>query len=257
MRSSRRRPEPDPPTFFIDRGLGKHHVARVFASAKYTVVLMRDVYPDDGQRVDDETWIERASAEGWVALTKDAALVRDHAAALSTSTLRVFSLPNANLTGPEMAARFEANLHRIAQQARRPGPFVDVVHPDRVVRRWPPPARRSRAMSGCWDRLQAREGRGCPCRLGRTAPPGHAATDPRRGAISRRNRGPLRHQPAGGISASQNLREAGLVDVHADRQRRFHVVRPDGLGSLEAFLTDLWPASLQRLKRAVDGGDDR
>jgi len=54
------------------------------------------------------------------------------------STLRVFALPNANLTGPEMAARFDANLHRILQRSRKRGPFVDVVHPSRLERRWPP-----------------------------------------------------------------------------------------------------------------------
>ena len=75
-----------------------------------------------------------------MALTKDSALVRDHAEALAASTLRVFALPNANLTGPEMARRYEANLHRIVQHARKPGPYVEVVHPDRLERRWPPPA---------------------------------------------------------------------------------------------------------------------
>jgi hypothetical protein len=33
-------------------------------------------------------------------------------------------------------------------------------------------------------------------------------------------------------------------------------VRPEGLGSVEAFLAELWPASLRRLKQSVedDGG---
>jgi DNA-binding transcriptional ArsR family regulator len=52
------------------------------------------------------------------------------------------------------------------------------------------------------------------------------------------------------------LREAGLVDVHADRQRRLYVVRPEGLQTVERFLADLWPASLQRLKQAVESRDD-
>ena len=53
------------------------------------------------------------------------------------------------------------------------------------------------------------------------------------------------------------LREAGLVDVRAERQRRLYVVRPEGLESLESFLAELWPAQLQRLKAAVESGDDR
>lgn len=137
MRSSRTPPDPDGPTFFLDRGLGKYHVSEVISSAGFAVLLMADVFPDDGQLVDDDTWIADVSHRGWVALTKDAAIARNHSAALRSSTLRVFALPNANLTGPEMAARFEANLNRIVQRARKAGPYVDIVHPDRLERRWP------------------------------------------------------------------------------------------------------------------------
>ena len=51
------------------------------------------------------------------------------------------------------------------------------------------------------------------------------------------------------------LREAGLVEVRPDRQRRLYMVRPEGLESLERFLAQLWPSSLQRLKRAVESDD--
>jgi hypothetical protein len=36
-----------------------------------------------------------------------------------------------------MAKRFQANLHRILQRCRRDGPFVDVIEPSTVTRRWP------------------------------------------------------------------------------------------------------------------------
>ncbi len=51
------------------------------------------------------------------------------------------------------------------------------------------------------------------------------------------------------------LREAGLVEVRPDRQRRFYVVRPEGLESITTFLAELWPARLERLKQAVEGAD--
>lgn len=51
------------------------------------------------------------------------------------------------------------------------------------------------------------------------------------------------------------LRDAGLVEVHPQGQRRLYVVRPEGLASVEAFLAEFWPARLQRLKRAVEGDD--
>ena len=51
------------------------------------------------------------------------------------------------------------------------------------------------------------------------------------------------------------LREAGLVAVRPDGQRRLYAVRPEGLESLDAFLAELWPAGLRRLKDAVEGED--
>jgi len=51
------------------------------------------------------------------------------------------------------------------------------------------------------------------------------------------------------------LREAGLVEVRPQGQRRLYVMRPEGLEGVRALLEDLWPASLQRLKLAVE--DDR
>jgi DNA-binding transcriptional ArsR family regulator len=47
------------------------------------------------------------------------------------------------------------------------------------------------------------------------------------------------------------LRDAGLVAVRPDGQRRLYMVRPEGLESLEAFLAELWPAGL---KQAVEDG---
>lgn len=51
------------------------------------------------------------------------------------------------------------------------------------------------------------------------------------------------------------LREAGLVAVRRDGQRRLYAVRSEGFASLEAFLRELWPDALQRLKDAVEADD--
>jgi DNA-binding transcriptional ArsR family regulator len=48
------------------------------------------------------------------------------------------------------------------------------------------------------------------------------------------------------------LREAGLVGVRRDGQRRLYLVDPDGMDSLQDFLAELWPAGLNRLKHAVE-----
>jgi DNA-binding transcriptional ArsR family regulator len=50
----------------------------------------------------------------------------------------------------------------------------------------------------------------------------------------------------------QVLREAGLVAVRRDGKRRLYEVRPQGLDSLEAFLAELWPAGLRRLKETIE-----
>jgi DNA-binding transcriptional ArsR family regulator len=48
------------------------------------------------------------------------------------------------------------------------------------------------------------------------------------------------------------LKEAGLVGVRKEGQRRLYLVRPEGLETLESFLADLWPAGLERLKETVE-----
>lgn len=48
------------------------------------------------------------------------------------------------------------------------------------------------------------------------------------------------------------LREAGLVSDRRDGARRLYAVRPEGLGDLQAFLAEMLPARLERLKEAVE-----
>ncbi len=134
------RPLPDggKATFFLDRGLGRHYVANMLRNEGHVALPMIDVYPNgEDQSIGDDTWIARASAEGWIALTKDVSLIRDHEAALAGSTLRVFALNNANLAGEVMAERYRQNLGRILARAVQPGPYVYVVTSSGIERRWP------------------------------------------------------------------------------------------------------------------------
>lgn len=134
------RPAPLPPEFFVDRSLGRHIVAQAIKAEGYTVHTMTDVYPDSAdETVTDVEWIARADHAGWIALTKDERITRrpDEQQALSKSHLRVFAIGNQHLTGPQMATYYVTNLNRIIQRARKPGPFVDIVYPDSVERRWP------------------------------------------------------------------------------------------------------------------------
>jgi DNA-binding transcriptional ArsR family regulator len=51
------------------------------------------------------------------------------------------------------------------------------------------------------------------------------------------------------------LKEAGLVAVRPQGQRRLYVARPEGLAALRDFLADFWPESLQHLKQAAEADD--
>jgi DNA-binding transcriptional ArsR family regulator len=55
----------------------------------------------------------------------------------------------------------------------------------------------------------------------------------------------------------QVLKEAGLVAVRPEGQRRLYVVRPEGLAAVNEFLAQFWPESLERLKAAVETGKRR
>ena len=140
MPSGRRRQQPDapPPVFFLDRGLGRHLIAEAIRAQGYEALPMADVYPDGtDQRISDPEWIKRADTEGWVALTKDPSIIRDHRDVMAETKLRVFAFNNANLTGSEMVARLEINFNRILQRSRKPGPYLWVITPDGLQRRWP------------------------------------------------------------------------------------------------------------------------
>jgi DNA-binding transcriptional ArsR family regulator len=50
----------------------------------------------------------------------------------------------------------------------------------------------------------------------------------------------------------RELREAGLVAVHRDGQRRMYMLRPEGIEDLESFLRGLWPSGVERLSQVAD-----
>lgn len=140
MRSGRRRSPPkiEVPVFFLDRGLGVKNIANAIRKSGYRALPMVEVYPGGAdQKVTDNEWIRLASESGWIALTKDCSIIRDHVDALKASTLRVFALNNANLTGPDMAARYAVNMSKILACATKPGPYVYVVTASGLELRWP------------------------------------------------------------------------------------------------------------------------
>lgn len=135
--SKRSRVEP-PHEFFVDRSLGSEIVPAALREAGLTVHVLADVYPGH-EDVDDDVWIPEATENGWVLLTKDTAVRRNQAEkdAVEGSAARMFSIPNANMTGPALAERLVHNRHRIIQYARKPGPYICAVYAERLEKVFP------------------------------------------------------------------------------------------------------------------------
>ncbi len=128
--SKRKRAEPDaPPEFFVDRSLGGYVVAARLREEGLVVHAMLEVYPDLDD-LDDVVWIEEQTALGRVLLTKDRQIRRNELEqqAVRQCGARMFTIPSASLTGPQMAERLARHRHRIIQRCRQPGPYIWLVH---------------------------------------------------------------------------------------------------------------------------------
>jgi len=55
----------------------------------------------------------------------------------------------------------------------------------------------------------------------------------------------------------QVLKDAGLVAVRPEGQRRLYVVRQEGFEAVQQFLAQLWPESLDRLKSDAESRNRR
>lgn len=128
------------PEFFIDRSLGRRHLADALRAQGFVVHTMASVYGEEaGQRVADERWLRDVGSKGWVVLMKDDAIRRRPAErdALIDAGVRAFCLTNAQLRADEQTNRFVSNRHRIVQQARKQGPYIYGVYENGIRRLWP------------------------------------------------------------------------------------------------------------------------
>ena len=128
------------PEFFIDRSLGRKHLAATLTDLGLTVHTMASVYGEQvAQSLADEEWLTDAGTRNWIVLMKDDAIRRRPAErdALSDAAVRAFCLTNANLRATEQSARFEHNINRILRQARDPGPYIYGVYDGHIKRLWP------------------------------------------------------------------------------------------------------------------------
>jgi hypothetical protein len=126
--------------FFIDRSLGRKHLAAALGGLGLAVHTMASVYGEDlAQELDDEQWLADAGKNDWVVLMKDDKIRRRPAErdALVAAKVRAFCLTNAQLRASEQSARFVDNMDRILRQAEKPGPYIYGVYDGYIKRLWP------------------------------------------------------------------------------------------------------------------------
>lgn len=125
-------------TFFLDRGLGAHIIPEGLRALGWEVITMDERYgAERSQEIADTDWIRDASGRGECILTKDAAIARRPAEAqvVYACAARVFTIKNAQITGPQMLALIVQHADAIARQAdRAEGPYVMGIGHARIER---------------------------------------------------------------------------------------------------------------------------
>lgn len=108
-----RRPKPDgkqrrivmgemtqSPEFFIDRSLGRKHLAEALGDLGFTVHTMASVYGERvAQELEDEHWLADVGENDWIVLMKDDKIRRrpSERDVLEAAKVRAFCLTNAQL----------------------------------------------------------------------------------------------------------------------------------------------------------------
>ena len=130
---------PQPPEFFVDRSLGRHLVPGALRAAGWTLRAHHEVFGQRDEAVPDVEWLEYCSREALVVLTADRRLRYrpEEIAAIRRHRVKAFVLVGGNLRAAEQARRFERNRDRIIAACAEVGPFMYLVHSERIVRVFP------------------------------------------------------------------------------------------------------------------------
>ena len=127
------------PTFFVDRSLGSRIVPAALRAAGARVLVHDDHF---AQNALDVEWLQAAGREGWLVLTRDAAIASRRRRGgferlvAKNAGVRLFVLRSGRrLSGAAMGLALAAAIGRMtALAARMPGPFVARVYADGRVR---------------------------------------------------------------------------------------------------------------------------
>lgn len=136
-------PEP-PPTFLVDRSLGRYAVPEALRAAGHVVITLAEHLGSEqaAQEAADIDWLDSiAGRDDLVVLTSDHNIRRnpEEQAALRRGGQRLFVPHSKKLTGSQCGVLYVENANRIVQYARKPGPYVVRVAPAGLDRIWPDP----------------------------------------------------------------------------------------------------------------------
>ena len=128
-------PSSQPPTFFIDRCLGKK-LATVLRAQGHTVELHDSHFAKDAKDVD---WLPTVGQWGWVVLTKDERIAKRflERLAVASAGVKMFVLVSQNLSGTDTAAAFTKAVPAMQQflQANS-APFIAKVYQNGDISSW-------------------------------------------------------------------------------------------------------------------------
>ena len=131
-------PQPAPPEFFLDRGLGRR-VAEGLTERGWIVHRAAEHFPNDASDVSDADWLKYGLERGWSPMCKDGRIkgrqlerapLEEHAAVL-------FYLDNQQLLVAEMVHRFHHSQQAIYRAVARRGPRAYAVGAHGIRPTWP------------------------------------------------------------------------------------------------------------------------
>ncbi len=130
---------PEPPTYFLDRSLGRVKVATALRQASLNIEVHDDHFKQDAI---DEEWLAAVGKDGWVVFTKDQK-IRYHTrelGALISHGVRAFVLTARDVTAEEMSEIFLRARGKIEKFiSSNNGPFMVAVARSGSLRvLWPP-----------------------------------------------------------------------------------------------------------------------
>lgn len=105
--------------------------------AGWEIVTMAERYGHAvGERLEDPDWIRDASELGEAILCKDKMIARRpiEARAVHMCEARVFAMGRGSATSAQMITRFLAHEKKVMEFCKANGPFVALVHSDKVER---------------------------------------------------------------------------------------------------------------------------